>query len=211
MRKEDYGKWRVPAGYMPSGRCATPILDFNHCGAQFEHFFHVTSAGSINDYPCECGATAVRYYEYRRPHSYSGLTEAAVVYKSLEDGHYYIPAATDAPMPQGFERVELRSAQEIRRVEKEMTKAEYQKWQNSVERQQLMYEESRRDLRAELTERMKGMSNLGRDFARLAISKGNAMERPRFKGEVHFEAFSMNSSNRGSHSDERTGWKSVKR
>jgi hypothetical protein len=92
-----------------------------------------------------------------------------------------------------------------------MTNAEYQKWQNSVESQQILYEESRRELRGELQERMKSMSNLGRDFARLAIQRGNQMERPRFKGEVHFEAFSMDSGNRGGHCDERTGWKSVKR
>ena len=110
-----------------------PMIDFRcECGAQFEKFFHVTQAGSVDSHVCECGATAKRYYEYRRPHSYAGLSDPVVLHQDI-DGHYLVPAHRDAPVPEGCTRVEFRDIQAIRRAESQMNAHELSKWERTQE------------------------------------------------------------------------------
>lgn len=177
-----------------------PMIDFRceACGATFEHFFHVSAAGEVVVYPCECGASAARYYEYRRPHSYTGLTETVVLHQDV-DGHYLVPAHRDAPVPPGCTRVEFHSIQEIRRVEQQMNAHERSKFERTQEMEDRAFSEEAQHNRGELIRRMATMSNRGKDLARIAIERSNNQPGRRYRGEVHFEAFSMDSSNREAH------------
>jgi len=174
-----------------------PMCDFrcDACGETFERFFHPSEAGAIDKRRCECGAIATRYFEYKRPHSYAGLQDAVVLHQDV-DGHYLVPAHKDAPVPPGCTKVEFRSVQEIRRVEQQMNAHERGKWERQQEREQAAFAEEHGVNRGELIRRMGTMSNKGRDLARLAIEQGNNRPARRYRGEVHFEAFSMDASNR---------------
>jgi putative FmdB family regulatory protein len=187
-----------------------PILDFR-CPehGDFEVFRHPSAIKDTE--PCEeCGAESKRVYSFRRPHSYSGMTETLVLHQDA-DGHYLVPAHRDAPVPEGCTKVEFRSVQEVRRVERQMTEYERAKFSASIEREEMAFEAEAAENRGELLRRMPSMSNRGRDLARLAIERSNNRQRRQFRGEIHFEAFSMNSSNREPWRDENSGWKGVRK
>lgn len=184
-----------------------PMADFRcPAGHEFEAFLH-SSETDTSVLGCrECGAPATRFYSYRKPHSYSGMQTGIVLHKK-PDGTYSVPAHRDAPLPEGCERVELRTAAEVRSVEREMASEEYAKWERKQDIEQSFYSERDKTLRSELRRRMQSMSAAGRDFAEYAMRQNDQRERPRFRSNVFFEAFSQDSSNRDAHRDETTGWR----
>jgi len=173
-----------------------PMHDY-HCPAcshEFERFLHVSECDSAVF--CEqCGASADRAYVYQRPHSYGGLTDPVVVYKN-PDGTYGIPGTRDARIPEGSERIELRSAADVRRVEREMTQHEYSKFVSKQEREEQTFGAAHAEKRAELREKMRNFSERGKAFARVAMQQNDNAHRKRFQTNTFFDAFSNDASNR---------------
>src|SRR5512139_1611369 len=100
-------------------------------GHEYEAFRHPSQVRDCE--PCEeCGAEAQRIYKLRREHSYEGLSEPLVVFRR-PDGTYAVPANRDALKPAEYERVELRTAAEIRQVEKAINREEYEHWNKAQE------------------------------------------------------------------------------
>ena len=186
-----------------------PIRDFRcEAGHEYEAFRHQRNDHETE--PCEeCGAVATRIY--KAAHSYGGLTQPLVVWQK-PDGTYSVPAQADARMPAEYTRVELRNIMDVRRVERAINQEEYRNWEMVQSGKQRQREEIERSQRSELrrfmqhggslvnddgTMRTVGpMSERGRDFARYAMQRNNERERPKYKGVFHFEAFSMDASNR---------------
>lgn len=97
----------------------------------------------------------------------------------------------------GYERVELRSAAEVRRFEAHMEKTEFAHAQRRAERLQALRERRESETRAELFHRMKTMSPFGRAVAHAAIARNNAKPSARAQASgFHVDVFSNDRSNR---------------
>ena len=182
------------------------MFDFRcvECSAEFERFLHPSEYTEITT--CDCGGTAQMFYSFQRPHSYTGMSEATVCYRN-SDGSIGVLAHKDARIPVGSERIELRSAADVRRVEREMTAQEYRKFCDKQEREEQSFGAYAAAQRAELRERMKHMSERGKAFAQTAIRENDNKPRQKFQTNVFFEAFSMDASNREAHRSEHTDWR----
>lgn len=98
---------------------------------------------------------------------------------------------------QGFRRIEIRGAAEMRRFESHMNKTEYSRAQRQVERKQQMRERRESETRSELRHRMQSMSERGRSMARLVMARND--NKPREKASesgFHSEVYAYNRSNR---------------
>lgn len=104
---------------------------------------------------------------------------------------------------QGFTRIELRGAAEVRRFEQHMNKHEFSRAARKAENQQRMREERESVNRSELRSRMQSMSRVGRDFARHAMAKNDAKPREYAKeAGFHSDVYSNDRSNREASRDE---------
>lgn len=131
--------------------------------------------------------------------------DPVVVHFNPKTGKYRCPGSTDAKMPPGFVKQELRTVAEVR------------KWQKAEERnQQKVIDERvgrdnmRRDMieqrnRPELRQAMQHMSEFGRDLARIAMNKSNATRTKTYAPGVFIDAFENNRSNRHGNHDPHTG------
>jgi phage FluMu protein Com len=136
-------------------------------------------------------------------------TEPTVVHLNAA-GEVRFPGRSDAPLPPGFEKVELRTIRERDRFERSINARENGKYAIYMENRERVYAEVERQNRSDLRARMTNMSNLGRDFARVAMERSNNKPRPRFDAGFMIEANHMNASNRGGECSERTGWRRKK-
>jgi len=169
----------------PNGTC-------NHCGKKLE----------LGDWPyCPHGSVfsvnAARF-------------DPSVVYRNAA-GEYSFPTSPDAaykPAPEGFEKVELTKAHEIRKFENTVNSQERKKWDEHQERLARASEESARARRADLRAAMQHMTPFGRDFARAAMDANDRKGRGSFDAGFRVSAFSDDASNREPYRDERTGWRS---
>lgn len=126
-----------------------------------------------------------------------------VVIHRAADGAIRFPGNVNAKVPEGFERVELKTTAEKRKFEKEINRNEYQKWHDSQERKEAYFGAMRHESRRELFAQMHKLPPLARDLAMAAIKARNAKIAPRYDAGFHIEALSMDASNRNSCYDER--------
>ena len=99
--------------------------------------------------------------------------DPVVVYKAA-DGSFRFPGDANGLSAkqyerQGYERVELRGAADVRLFEKVMGKHEYSRAMRKVEVMQAAREASEKERRSQLRDEMRGMSAYGRDLAREAM------------------------------------------
>lgn len=97
----------------------------------------------------------------------------------------------------GFERVELRGAADVRRFERHMNKHEFSRACNRAEFMQRAREAREKDLRGQLRMKGQSMSRRGRDLMRAAFEYNDG--KPREKGKdpgFYSEVYSMDRSNR---------------
>ena len=99
-------------------------------------------------------------------------------------------------MPAEYERVELRNATEVRRVEGAINREEREKWEAANRGRERLKGEVSSANRAELRDRMAHMQPQNRDFARFAMDRNNQAPSRKYRGHFHFEALSMDASNR---------------
>lgn len=135
--------------------------------------------------------------------------EPVVVFRDAA-GNVRFPGRTDSSIPEGFQRVELRTSAEVHRFEREMNVRENAKHDIHAECEERYYNELERKNRRELREAMRQMTPQGRAFAEEAMRQGDKRPSGRFDAGFHLPAFHYDSSNRAEHRDERTGWKARK-
>lgn len=145
-----------------------------------------------------CGAPTEQIH---LPPQTTWTLDPVVVYRA-PDGSIRFPGDTTGVATAkydrlGYERVELRSAAEVRRFEAHMEKTEFAHAQRRAERLQALRERRESELRSELFHRMHTMSPFGRAVARAAIARNNAkpVARARESG-FHVDVYSNDRSNR---------------
>lgn len=149
--------------------------------------------------PClDCGAETEQIH---LPKSVRWTPEPVVVYQAT-DGSMRFPGNKEGLSAanyekQGFTRIEIRGAAEMRRLEQHMNKHEYSRAQRAVEHRQMQREMRETHSRAELRRLMSGMSERGRDLARAVMRRND--DKPRMRAAdpgFYSEVFSMDRSNR---------------
>lgn len=138
--------------------------------------------------------------------SYAQAITSVVVHQA-DDGTYRLPGAADAAVPEGFKKVELRTIPEIQRFEREMNLQLRVETEQVQGRRYEITEGARRVRHALLRQHMKGMTRLGREFARHAMEAANRGRRQNTDPGFYVEALHYNQSNREAHRDERTDWR----
>jgi hypothetical protein len=130
-----------------------------------------------------------------------------VVYHVNAEGHVRFPGSTDAPVPVGYERRELRTIGEVRAFQRRVNADECAKIRAHVEEECRWLETVEAANRSDLRHAMARMTPRGRGFAELAIAIHNAT-RPR-AGDAGFyiEPFEHDMSNREPYRDAKTGWR----
>lgn len=150
--------------------------------------------------PCiDCGSAETE--QIHLPPSVESSVDPVVVYRA-PDGSFRFPGdATGLSAvnyeKQGFERVEIRGAVQMRRFEQTMNRQDYSRAQRKFEHAQEQREHRDKHLRSELFEKMKGMSEHGRAVARTLMARNDAKPQKRpSDGGFHSEIFSYDRSNR---------------
>lgn len=153
----------------------------------------------------DCGAETEQIH---LPRAARWSVDPVVVFKA-PDGTYRFPGdanglSAHSYEKQGYERVEIRGAVEMRRFEQRMNKADYATAQRRFEVQQRQREEREAYYRGQLRQQMQSMSALGRDVARAAMDRNDRRGLPRpTDGGFHSEAYSYTRSNRDESRDSR--------
>lgn len=178
-----------------------PLIDLKcespDCGHHYEYM------RPLADYPktpaCEkCGGSTVQYH----PPPQSRWTIDPVVVFRAPDGSFRFPgdpagAGASRYAREGFERIELRSAADVRRFETQMNRREYARAERRIAIAQQNRELRERHQRGELRRLMPSMSPRMRDLARTVIERNN--QKPGLSAKeagFHVEAFSYDRSNR---------------
>lgn len=149
--------------------------------------------------PCPaCGGPTTRIF---LPPRVTWTVDPVVVYKA-PDGSFRYPGDADGPASAkysraGYERLELRSAADVRRFEAEASRQQTADESRRVEGRHAQRLRRESENRGELFRRMKTMSNAGRDLAHAAMARGNARPQERSHGApVTVEVYSYDRSNR---------------
>jgi len=152
-----------------------------------------------------CHVTSARHWVLATP---APLPDAVVVYQA-PDGSFRFPgdphgASAAGYDRQGYVRLEARGWANVRNLERQIEARENQGREHKHEQLQQRREAGQHFRRQELFARMKGMSRLGREVARLSIERSNQRPLPR-QGEAgfHVEAYSNDRSNRERNHDDR--------
>lgn len=177
-----------------------PLIDVE-CSANADHVHEVNRP--IADWPktppCPtCGAATT---QTMRPRAVSWSLDPIVVYRA-PDGSYRFPGDTHGAGSGkydrvGYERIEIRSALDARRVEAQINRYDGSVQSFKAERDARMREAGESARRSDLFHAMKSMSNRGKEVAREAIAQNNARStrRPPTPG-TFIEVLSLNRSNR---------------
>ena len=127
--------------------------------------------------------------------------EPIIVFKA-PDGEFRYPGDANGRVAKsyermGYERVELRGSQEVRRFEKHINKREFSKAMRKAEHEQRAREARESANRSELRQQMRHFSEAGKDLARAAMANNDRKPREYAKSaEFHSDVYSFNRSNR---------------
>lgn len=184
-----------------------PRYDFECSdGHLFEAFLLL--AEYKDEIPCQksgCEKIARRQY---LPSGYVAQGFEPIVIHRSADGTISVPAAPDAPLREGYTKVELRTLREVRQIEHEMNSHARMEHEASSERRENFAAQQARERRANLLTQMK--TQFGRDFARVAMERNDSRRGPAYEPGGYFEVFSNDRSNQEHYRDERTGWRGRK-
>jgi hypothetical protein len=134
------------------------------------------------------------------------FSDPVVVHVSA-DGAYRFPGSSNARVPKGFEKRELRTIREIEKFERDVNCKVHAEARQHQEKEQQQVAEIRAHLRGELRQRMQSMSQLGRDFANLAMMLNDQRRSKPTDPGFHVQVLHYDQSNREAHRDKETGWK----
>lgn len=175
----------------------------------------------------ECKAPAVWtpsfYYSSRAAQAFTPV----VIHRDAQ-GNLRFPASSSAPVPPGFQKVELTTTQEIRRFEAEVNRGETEKLHH-VDRARREYMDGQIACNREALERgvmvhpggdpskpmvqmrLSEFSGKGREFnenmrRQADLRRARTHSRAPGGSGFHVEAFSQNSSNREEHRDRANSW-----
>ena len=158
----------------------------------------------IGDWPyCPHGSTRPEY----------ALRFDPIVVHQAADGSYRFPMAADAPVPPGYQKVELTTRRQVEALEHSVNARERREFEKHAERQRAASNEFWSRQNAELRARAKNFSPEGRAAVEYLIERQAREDRVPSAPDpgFHVEIMHYNSSNREGHDDARTHWKTVKK
>jgi hypothetical protein len=171
-----------------------------------EHEVYRALADWPNTPPCPtCGAPTEQWHP---PPRTRWTVDPVVVFKA-PDGSYRFPGDPNGLQAakyarDGFDRVELRSAADVRRFEREVNQQDRSQSSRRAETLQASREARERMLRPELRRLMPNFSRFGRDVARAAMARNDAKPREYSRdSNFHVDAYSNDRTNREAARDER--------
>jgi hypothetical protein len=131
------------------------------------------------------------------------------------DGSYRFPAATDAKVPEGYRKIEIRSIQEADRISREVNSQEDATLRNVQRQTETGRSLTRSRNRAFMDSIRHKLSPAGREYLDRAREYVALKDRERENSKprsvnFHMDIFSNDSSNRERYADERTAWKGRK-
>lgn len=179
------------------------------CEKTEEHWFKPTELPEEVD--CSCGAKMT----YKPTFWYASVTHAQrftpIVIHRDEAGNIRYPGNVNAPVPEGFHKVEITNFHEARKLEKEVNNFE------SAKAKDHQYNKTR-NLEAQLKENREAMKSIVQNFSpkgrmfyekmrqasdmKLAEFRSRQAKDPNF----YIEALSMDASNRERHLDSSNDW-----
>jgi hypothetical protein len=157
--------------------------------------------------PCPKGNCGKISEQVLLPSRTPGQFSDPVVIHVAADGSVRFPGRSDARVPKGFERRELRTIRDIERFEHDTNVRLSAEADQHNSNEQRFFGELRAQQRSDLRQRMQNMSSQGRDFARFAMKKNDERRGKRTECGFHLEILHFDQSNREAHSDDRTDWK----
>lgn len=194
-----------------------PAYDFR-CpeGHVTEHFMKASefeAAGQKTEcaHVSEEGVFCTLEGEYSPSFWYNSATHFAqrfspvVIHRGI-DGKLRFPAHADAPVPEGFQRVELSQLSEIRALEREVNARDRETDQKFQSARGQFLDGQLAENRRVMAAKVAGFSQKGRffyDAMRKASEAKRLAGRGSSKPEFYIEAFSQNASNREGYSDAR--------
>lgn len=197
-----------------------PMIDLlcQKCENRFEKFFHPSQV--VDEFPCEamaedgtqCSGTAkVFYFAPRRP-SWAQRFSPVVIHRDPE-GNIRFPGHADAPVPEGFQKVELTDIHQIRKLEREVNHHEDEKSEEFRLAKANHFRQKMKEQRDSISAIVAKMSPRGRRFYEAMREASDARTSKKERGHApssnfFIEAFSQDASNREAYRDERTGWRS---
>lgn len=131
------------------------------------------------------------------------------------DGQYRFPASVDAPVPDGYRKVEIRTIQEADRVCREVNHREDETLRSVQQQSDAGRQATRTRNQAFMNNMRSRLSPQGRQFLDQAreyqVMKDKERENSKPRStNFHIDVFAHDSSNREQHRDERTGWRGRK-
>lgn len=141
------------------------------------------------------------------PSGSAGEFSEPIVVHVAADGAVRFPGRSDAKVPKGFERRELRTIRQIENFERQMNTRLHAEADQHHSNEERHFGEIKAQQRSDLRQKMQGMSDQGREFARLAMKMNDARRRKTNECGFHIEILHFDRSNREAHSDDRTDWK----
>lgn len=154
-----------------------------------------------------CMETTIQTYTPSKPKDWS---IRPIVIHLGADGAVRFPGHENAPVPKGFNRVELKTLSEIAAFERQVNRKLTSEAARHIENEERHFESVRARLRGDLRQRMQTMSPFGRAFAQLAIEMNNARKKKKSDVGFHVDILNNNSSSREPHRDQETKWKPVR-
>jgi hypothetical protein len=161
-------------------------------------------AAGVKFVTAHCSERTEQTYTPERPKNWA--IQAVVVHLG-KDGAVRFPAHVNAPVPKGFNRVELRSLGEIEQFERRVNAKLSAEAAIHIENEERHFSILRDQSRSDLRQRMQSMSLAGKAFAQFCIEENNRCQRKSSDVGFHLNILHFNSSNREAHNDKETGWK----
>ena len=195
-----------------------PIYEFRcsdeSCGDISEKILSMKEYNS--EQVCEresCGKKSERIYHDTRVERYyqrMAQNPNPVVIHRDKQGNVRYPAHADAPIPLGFEKVEMHTLGEIHKFEKEQNLDMREEHERFAEGEYAHNESLRKERHANLRSLMPGMNSYGKDFARAAMEHSMKTGPRNTDPGFHVEIAHYDQRERGEYRDEQTGWKGKK-
>lgn len=158
--------------------------------------------------PCrekECLEIATHVWSFHYNSCHAQRFDPVVIHKDAQ-GNIRFPAHKDAPLPPGFQRVELTDVYQVRNLEKEVNRGDREKAERFRISRQTLTDGQLKENRRVMDNIVKGFSPRGRKFydAMRRMSERKQQLGPKQTNpEFVVDAFSRDASNRDDYYDER--------
>lgn len=191
-----------------------PMYDYQceKCGAVQEQFRRPSEVDDVvqcstvtNDIPCPGLMTYKASFWYNSETRHAQGFTPVIIHRS-SSGDIRFPASADAPVPEGFSKVELTNIGQIRKLEKQINQEQDDLSRRHAQGRDNAIDAQRAYNREVFARQLSSMSPAGRKFYDAMKAMADKVRSKRGDSNFHLEAFSQNASNREAYRDERTGW-----